>query len=380
MKENFTIFAVDDDPLTLELIHGVLDRCYTVECFSDVASCRARLDEMHPDMILLDVRMPDMDGYSFCRVLKADPASRPIPVTFVSAQDTLEARLLGYDAGGDDFILKPFETDELLRKARVAQQMADSARRIRQQLDDSELLSSLVMANMDEYAILVRFLREVIGCETPMAVAECGLALLQRFGLEGVIQVRLGGPALTVSARGLNQPLEASVLQHVSSLGRIFEFRNRSVHNFERLTMLINNMPLHDPELCGRLRDHLCIAAESAEARLQALATQDLNARNETGIRQVMERIQDITGALRQAHLEDSTASSDLVMRFENGLAKCFINLGLTEGQERELGDLVTGFTGELMRLSERSITAHEPLSEINGALESLLSRAALPA
>jgi DNA-binding response OmpR family regulator len=380
MKENFTIFVVDDDLLALELVHGVLNTQYTVESFCDVESCQEQLASSRPDMFLLDVRMPGIDGYAFCRQLKDDPALRHIPVTFVSGQDTLEARLTGYDAGGEDFIVKPFETDELLRKVRVAQQMADNARLIRQQLDDSELLSSLVMANMDEYAILVRFLREVIGCETQAAVAECGLDMLRRFGLEAVIQVRGTEQTLTLSARGSNLPLEESVLQHVRTLDRIFEFRNRSVHNFEHLTMMINNMPVHDPELCGRLRDHLCIAAESAESRLRAIETEAANTRNESGIRNAMRRIQGITSALSQAYLEDSTASSDLVMQFENGLAKCFINLGLTEGQEREIGDMVTGFTEELVQLFERGIESHEPLLEVSRELERLIPQAALTA
>lgn len=378
MKENFTIFVVDDDPLALELARGVLDTHYEVECFSEVTRCLQRLDDAHPDMFLLDVRMPGIDGYSLCHQLKSNPALQNVPVTFVSSQDTLEARLKGYDAGGEDFIVKPFLSDELLRKVRVAQQMSDNARRMRQQLDDSELLSSLVMANMDEYAVLVRFLREVIGCETQAAVADCTLDMLKRFGLEAVIQIRGQHVPLTISARGHDLPLEESVLNHVRSLGRIFEFRNRGVHNFEHITVMINNMPVHDQELCGRLRDHICIAAESAESRLKAIETETANSRNEAGIRIAMGRIQGITSALSKAYLEDSTASSDLVMRFENSLAKCFINLGLTESQERELGDMVTGFTEELLGLFDRGVESHGPLHQVNRELEGLLNRGEL--
>lgn len=381
MKENFTIFVVDDDPLAQELARDVLEQHYGIECFSDAQSCLTRLETSRPDMFLLDVRMPGMDGYDLCRQLKDDAGLSGIPVTFVSSQDTLEACLRGYDAGGEDFIVKPFQHDALLRKVHVARQLVEQARRIRQQLDDSEMLSSLVMANMDEYAILVRFLREVIGCETPQAVAECALDMLKRYGLEAVIQIRGAASApMTLSARGSNHPLEASVVQHVRTLGRIFEFKTRSVHNFEHITMLINNAPIHDPELCGRLRDHICIAAESAEARLKAIEAEVANNRNESGIRTAMARIQGITQTLSQDYLVESSASSDLVMRFENSLAKCFINLGLTEAQERELGELVTSFTEEMLGLSERSVESHIPLNEVSRELEALLRDPALAA
>lgn len=374
MRENFTIYSVDDDVLVLELIHQVLDSRYVIECFNDVSSCREALDTGLPDMFLLDVRMPDIDGYRFCQELKGNPASSHIPVTFVSSQDTLEARLQGYDAGGDDFILKPFDTDELLRKVQVTQQMIAKSRQIRQQLDDSEMLSSLVMANMDEYAILVRFLREVISCDTSDSVAECMLDMLRRYGLDCVVQVRSGVTTLTLGAKGRNLPIEESVIQHVRGLDRIFEFRNRSVHNFEHVTLLINNMPVDDAELCGRLRDHLSIAAEAAEARMQALKATAANIRNTSGIEIAMKRIQQITTNLRLAYLEDSTASSDLLMHFESALAKSFVSLGLTEGQERELGEMVSSFTEELMRLLERGIASHEPLHEVSRELELLLS------
>lgn len=373
MKENFTVYVVDDDLLALEMTQALLDERYQVQCFNTVEDCQAQLEMSSPDMFLLDIRMPGVDGYEFCRLLKADSRWRHIPVTFVSAQDTIDARMAGYDAGGDDFIIKPFESAELLRKVRVVQLIVENARMVRQQLDDSELLSSLVMANMDEYAVLVRFLREVITCANAREVAECALSMLKRFGLEAVVQVRDTEQVLTLSERGMNLPLEASVLQHLRSMDRIFEFRNRSVHNFDHLTLMINNMPVHDSDLCGRLRDHLCIAAECAEARLQAIESEAANRRHEQGIRHAMLRIQGITSALTKSQMENTTASSDLLLRFENTLAKSFINLGLTDGQERELGDVVTGFTEELLKLVDHGITSHEPLFEISRQLEMLV-------
>ena len=67
-------------------------------------------------------RLPGMDGYAFCRELKNDTRTSGLPVVFVSASDTLEARLEGFDAGGEDFIVKPFNSEELLQKVRIAEQ------------------------------------------------------------------------------------------------------------------------------------------------------------------------------------------------------------------------------------------------------------------
>lgn len=106
-----------------------------------------------------------------------------------------------------------------------------------------------------------------------------------------MVQTRCLQRTLTLSAQGRIIPLEVSIIKHVSGMGRIFEFRNRSVHNFDHFTMMINNLPLDDPDYCGCLRDHLCIASESAEARLKALELLEANQQGQKAIQEAIERI-----------------------------------------------------------------------------------------
>lgn len=369
MSNSFKVFVVDDDPFILDTIRGVIEPEHAVETFASGEACLARLTEERPDMFLLDVRMPGMNGYALCRMIKDETAWRQIPVTFISADDTIDARIEGYDAGGEDFVVKPLEAEELMRKVKVAQQIARDKHALKQQLEDSELLSSLVMANMDEYAIVVRFMRELISLQTEREIADGLLEMLQRFRLEGVVQTRVSGRTLTLSAQGADLPLETSVLNHVKGLERIFEFRNRSVHNFDRLTMMINNMPVADPDYCGRLRDHLCIAAESAEARLRAIETEEANQRSQAGIQAALERVRAMTTRLHQAHLRDRATSAEIFLKMEQSLANAFVHLGMSEDQERHLGDLVNSFMKELVELLDRGEETHESLHELGERL-----------
>ena len=77
----------------------------------------AKAADLTPDLILLDVMMPDMHGYEVCRRLRADPLLAEVPIIMVTALDDRESRLLGIKAGADDFLTKPFDTVEL--QARV---------------------------------------------------------------------------------------------------------------------------------------------------------------------------------------------------------------------------------------------------------------------
>ena len=369
MDEPFKVFVVDDDAFVLDVIRGILEPGCAVRTFACVEDCQSALAQEAPGMFLLDVRMPGIDGYAFCRLLKDDAALCQIPVTFISGQNTLEARLKGYDAGGEDFIVKPFQAEEVLRKVQVAQQIARSQRSLAQQLEDSELLSSLVMANMDEYAILVRFMRELISWETEQEIAAGILAMLQRYRLDGAVQIRISQRSLTLSAKGTDLPLETAVFNHVRSLERIFEFRNRSVHNFERLTMMISNMPLQDAEYCGRLRDHLCIAAESAEARLKAIETEEAGQRSQAGIKAALERLRSLMTTLHQEHLRDRAFCSELLVRMEHGMASAFVHLGMSEMQELHLAELIQGYMGELVELLDRSEQTHGSLRDLSEQL-----------
>src|SRR6185312_3540910 len=72
-----------------------------------------------PDLILLDVRMPNMDGYTACRLLKANPVTQDIPVIFLSGADADEERIMGLSIGGVDYVSKPFSPGELAARIQV---------------------------------------------------------------------------------------------------------------------------------------------------------------------------------------------------------------------------------------------------------------------
>lgn len=347
MGDPFKIFAVDDDPIVLEVIRDIAEPDCAVETFGSAEACLARLDEKKPDMFLLDVGLPGMDGYALCRRIKGDPGLCQIPVTFVSGHDTIDARLKGYDAGGEDFIVKPFEPEEVLHKIKVAQHILQNQRTLQEQAEASDYLSSLALASMDEGGIVLQFMSKLIGWSSDQEIAEGLLELMQRYRLDGVVQTRTAQRSLTLSKTGTNLPLETSVIDHVREMGRIFEFRARSVHNFDHVTLMVNNMPLSDQEFCGRIRDNLSVAAQGADSRLQAIET-------EQGVLTVLQSVREAIGTLREAHIRDRAASSELMLELDRDLANSFIYLGMSDKQERQMENLVGTFSKRLVHLLDR--------------------------
>ena len=114
-----TILIVDDDVRNLKLLEGMLFsiKCELIKTTNGIDTLNI-VDKTNVDLILLDVMMPDMDGYEVCRQLKSSEATRLIPVVLVTALDDTEARIKGIEVGADDFITKPPNKMELLARTK----------------------------------------------------------------------------------------------------------------------------------------------------------------------------------------------------------------------------------------------------------------------
>ena len=372
MSQSFKVFAVDDDPMIRDVMSAILEPDCQLVTFSSCEKCQAKLASEKPDLFLLDISLPGMDGYSFCRIIKDDAALRSIPVIFVSSHDTIEERVKGYDAGGEDFIVKPFEPEELLRKVKVSQGIIANQRALAGQLEEAEMLSSLVIASMDETGILLQFMSKLIAMESTEEIASETLELLHRYRLSGVVQTRLDGDTQTLSETGKNLPLEVSVIEHVRDQGRIFEFSRRSVHNFEHVTLMINNLPLEDPDYCGRLRDHLSVAAQGIDSRLQALQTKARNHRTQVGILAALESVSDTIMEVGEANKRNSEDSATLVSDLQNTLLNSFYRLGLTDNQEKFLQNMVGDFSNRMTEMLSSGEETQRSLERLNDKLSKL--------
>ncbi len=114
-----TILIVDDDARNLKLLEGMLFpiKCQLIKATNGIDTLSI-VDKTNVDLILLDVMMPEMDGYEVCRQLKSSEATRLIPVVLVTALDDSEARIKGIEVGADDFITKPPNKMELLARTK----------------------------------------------------------------------------------------------------------------------------------------------------------------------------------------------------------------------------------------------------------------------
>ena len=111
------VLVVDDDPqLLVSLRRGLTLRSFEVECSETLPSALANLEAGFPEIVVLDVGMPGMDGITFCRLIRE---RFTLPILMLTARDAVEDRVSGLEAGADDYLVKPFALDELVARLRA---------------------------------------------------------------------------------------------------------------------------------------------------------------------------------------------------------------------------------------------------------------------
>ena len=130
------VLVVDDDPVNLDILVQTLEQDY----FLIIAKNGKRALELarshRPDLILLDILMPEMDGFEVCRRLKENPETEPIPVIFLSVMEAPGQKHHGFEVGGVDYVTKPFHADEVLARVRTHV----TIKRLREKLESHNML------------------------------------------------------------------------------------------------------------------------------------------------------------------------------------------------------------------------------------------------
>jgi DNA-binding response OmpR family regulator len=140
------ILIVDDTPANLQFLRATLAaRGYAVHPAPDGELALQFVQRTHPDLILLDIMMPGLDGYQVCQRLKASEGTRDIPVIFMTALGDTEEKVSGFQLGAVDYITKPFQVDEMLARVqthialhKLQRQLAAQNEQLRQEIAERQ--------------------------------------------------------------------------------------------------------------------------------------------------------------------------------------------------------------------------------------------------
>src|SRR5262252_10343522 len=210
--EQKLILVVDDTPLNISVITGALKDTYRTKVATSGAKALAiAMTDEKPDLILLNVMMPEMDEYEVCRRLKVDPMTREIPVIFLTAQTDAEDEMRGFEVGAVDYVHKPFSPAVVKARVRSHILLREARAQLAAQL--LALNNELEMARQIQLSILPHSIPEL----PQLSIAARFLPMTSVAGdFYDFIQVddkHIGILIADVSGHGLPSALIASMLQ-----------------------------------------------------------------------------------------------------------------------------------------------------------------------
>ena len=159
IAEKGNILIVDDKLANLKVLESTLEQQgYRVRKAINGSMALMGATAEPPDLVLLDIKMPDMDGYEVCQKLKSHPKTTEIPVIFLSALDDVLDKVRAFNVGGIDYITKPFQTEEILVRVQNQLQIRHLQRQLQAQNQHlSELNQELTRSNqeLEQFAYVV---------------------------------------------------------------------------------------------------------------------------------------------------------------------------------------------------------------------------------
>ena len=227
MQKKALIHCVDDEPVNLAIMQELLQDHYDLTTADCAEGCLRQVEDRIPDLILLDVNMPEVDGLETCRRLRGQTETAEIPIIFVSALTTQDDLMAGYEAGGDDYITKPFSEEILQKKIEV---VLASQQRKQELKHISDSAVAALMSNLGatgELRLLVAFLQR---CQMALSRDDLAAAL---FGCLG--EFELDGSLLILGQRqnrvwfsdDIERPMERQILESLRGQDRVLSFGTR---------------------------------------------------------------------------------------------------------------------------------------------------------
>ncbi|WP_462173369.1 response regulator [Pseudoalteromonas xiamenensis] len=366
------ILAVDDEPFNLEIIEEILeDLDFELATAASGPECLEMVEAYNPQVILLDVSMPQMNGYEVCKALKANPNTSHIVVMFVSARGSVEERMEGYSVGAEDYIVKPFGHTELKSKLMNLNKLLEEKACLTQQIEDATNTAFSAMATSSEMGQIVNFIEQIGEIEDVNELAHALLRCLENFGLSSNLEFRIDDERRHYASSGVCSPIVIELFDILKGKGRLHEFTNRILVNYPVISLLILNMPTDDPDKRGRIRDHICFIVSVTEQQLRAILTRcrllDQQRNLNDAIAMIHTKFHGMVTLLDKNRKENESVFKELQEEFENRIP----TMGLDEDQE-------VFIFSKLDTSIQRSIAREGAIQDVKGAFKEIESDLAL--
>ncbi len=367
------VLIIDDDKLVQDVLRKSLDTKYEVHsAFSGEEGITA-VNDCEPSVILLDVEMPGQNGYEVCDQLKRNGSTQDIPIIFLSSKSSLRERLLGYEVGGDDYLVKPCDKEELHVKLERLTHYSHERQSLEKTAQAAQATAMEALATSFELGKALRFVEASYSAPSFDVLASQLLDFCRDLQLTTVLLVvtRQGRKYYSTSAQVV-PPLEAEVLDLLHSGKRIEDFGCRTQINYLQVSVLVKNMPLDDRARYGRIKDALPFVLGAADAKVRVLDAENALTAQTAQLSAAVETVNLSLADMREGYGNNGSALSSVMSELEATLAFDLRKMGFDQEQEDWLHDKIESASNSIHSCMRESDTQETLLSQVVDMLEKL--------
>lgn len=334
-----TLLIVDSDQIHREIIEGMLEDELCIFSASSGSDALKIIEQQNPDIIITESTLSDIHGFDLCKQIKAKSNNNSV-VVFLSEPLTFEEKMAGYEAGGDDFLDKPFQPEELLSKIRLNVEVKNLHRRLESKANQAIKTTMVAMKQSSEMGTLLRFMEKAADSENFGILADELLTTLDSFNLQCCTQFRNSSDAYHFGC--VADSADATLLSMCIEKGRFIDIGANCIVNTSSTSILVSNMPITDKDRYGEIKDLLAIVSNATNSRvesinrIEALANKTRLTADEA-VSQSHIEIQNVKELLSQ----HSHRIQEIMDILHDKMGTTCLKLGLTDYQETDFMEMV---------------------------------------
>lgn len=271
MSRVFKLLIVEDDKIAAKLLISKLVHDFQLELKETGAKAITWATAEQPDVILLDIELPDMTGYEICDQLKRHPATAHIPICFFSSRESLREKMIGYESGADDYLIKSTPMDEVKVRLQVLAKRHEDQLAKTQQVYVAAEVAKEALTSTSEMGQAMQFIEHCMAAANYEQIAKHFFKLANGLNVKTVLLMETPIGFDCFSSEGAVKPLERELISRLKTEKRFTDFGTRTQINYPKISLLIKNMPIDDRERYGRYKDLFPAVLGAMNAKIQSL-------------------------------------------------------------------------------------------------------------
>ncbi len=377
MPKKPKILTIDDNTLIHSIVQRSLDNQYHIFSAINGEEGLKAAKRDQPDVILLDVEMPGQNGYSVCKKLKEEKETSHIPIIFLSSLSNLNSRMAGYEAGGADFLVKPFEAPELIAKLNILTSFTEANEGLCLQVETATNTAFSAMRGSSELGLAIQYIESSYNAKNLATLADKFLAITNSLGLKCSLMFNeMQEHSFFSSTTGEISPLEKEVISTIYDKGERFtDFGNRTQINYPKVALLVKNMPLNDMDTYGRYKDFLPTMLGATDAKVKSLETeQALYAQSlqlSSSFSAVRSTLSEVGASLEKNQADVVELLTSMLEELEDKIPK----MGLEDDQESYIVNKVDSTIASAQVIIESSANTSHAFKSVSRLLQHLAEK-----